>query len=287
MIDLLACVPRSSHLGTGAAGVADIVRGRSRPATVVAVFEHALYLGPQGTERVVAVVTRDGVLLPNAIVLPVLSAACAIRTWEPPWQVGDGRITAPTVDIVVDAWHETRPGLELREVASFLATLVRLEDAIAMGPAEVAPAELQAACAARDHAGAVVAAQALIGLGPGLTPSGDDVLAGAIAAGLAVTRALGDEAGQRFFRRLGAEVAERAIGRTTTLSQTLLQHAAQGEMAEPARQLTLTLAGTGSFAAALSRLRRVGHTSGNDLAAGIAAGARAAVTSLTHGSEAS
>lgn len=284
MNDLLACVPRSRQVATGATGVADVVRGPSRPATVLAVFEHALYLVPAGAEHVVAVVTRDGVALPNAIVLPMLSGACAIRTWEPPWQIGGGRITAPTVDIVVDAWRQTRPRLELRGVTSFLATLDGLEDAIATTPPEVATAELQAACASRDHARAVAAAEALIGLGPGLTPSGDDVLSGAIAAGIAVTHALGDDAGQRFFHRFGAEVARRAIGHTTTLSQTLLQHAAHGEMAEPARQLTLTLAGCGSLTAALSRLRRVGHTSGNDLAAGIAAGARAAAT-LNDGSE--
>jgi hypothetical protein len=66
--------------------------------------------------------------------------------------------------------------------------------------------------------------EALAGRGPGLTPAGDDVLAG-YAAGLALFHGRTAEA---------AWLAERAAPRTNALSATLLRHAARGELPEPA-----------------------------------------------------
>jgi hypothetical protein len=68
---------------------------------------------------------------------------------------------------------------------------------------------------------------ALAGHGAGLTPYGDDVLAG-YAAGLVLWH--GD-------RRRAAAIAEAAAARTTLLSATLLRHAARGELPEPAHAL--------------------------------------------------
>jgi Protein of unknown function (DUF2877) len=62
------------------------------------------------------------------------------------------------------------------------------------------------------------------GRGPGLTPDGDDLITGYVA-GLVL-----------FHRRTpeGALLAEAAAERTTSLSATLLRHAARGELPEPA-----------------------------------------------------
>jgi hypothetical protein len=65
------------------------------------------------------------------------------------------------------------------------------------------------------------------GAGPGLTPAGDDVLAGYIAA-LVLYR------GER---GTAAATAERAAARTGSLAATLLRHAARGELPEPAHRL--------------------------------------------------
>lgn len=96
--------------------------------------------------------------------------------------------------------------------------------------------------------------ETLAGRGAGLTPAGDDVLAG-YAAALTLYQGRGDEARQ---------LAERAGGRTTSLSATLLQHAACGELPEPAHHL-------------LERgdpepLRSFGHSSGRCLMLGLALG---------------
>lgn len=69
--------------------------------------------------------------------------------------------------------------------------------------------------------------EGLAGRGPGLTPAGDDVLAGYVA-GLVLFHGRSAEAQQ---------LAARVAPRTTALSATLLGHAARGELPEPAHAL--------------------------------------------------
>lgn len=72
--------------------------------------------------------------------------------------------------------------------------------------------------------------RALAGLGPGLTPSGDDELAGCVA-GLVLLHGL---------RKRATRIAEEAAARTNSLSATLLRHAALGEVPEPVHILLAT-----------------------------------------------
>lgn len=111
-----------------------------------------------------------------------------------------------------------------------------------------------AALVARDAAGARAEAERLIGLGPGLTPEGDDLLAGA----LALSAVLHGE--------LPGVLPDDLRARTTKLSATLLELAARGAVMEPVHGLL-----TRDWRAALSRLRRVGHSTGRAYAAGAGA----------------
>lgn len=104
---------------------------------------------------------------------------------------------------------------------------------------------------------------ALLGRGPGLTPLGDDVLAGALVALMAA----GSPAGPR----LAAEVMTAAFRRTTFVSAALLWHAARGECIPELAALLTGMPG------AAEALLRVGHTSG----AGLAHGVRAARTTFS------
>ena len=104
--------------------------------------------------------------------------------------------------------------------------------------------------AAGDLAGVV---DALAGLGPGLTPAGDDALAGILLVA-------GDRAG-------AIEAADRA--RTNDIARAFLGWAARGQSIEPVHRL---LAGGGH--AALADLLRFGHSSGADLAFGLRLGLR-------------
>ena len=94
--------------------------------------------------------------------------------------------------------------------------------------------------------------RSLVGAGPGLTPAGDDVLAGYVA-------------GLVFFRRQGARarrIADVAARRTTALSASLLRHASRGELPEPAHAF-LEEGDSGPLCA-------FGHTSGRSLMYGLA-----------------
>jgi hypothetical protein len=94
-------------------------------------------------------------------------------------------------------------------------------------------------------------ARALIGRGPGLTPEGDDTVA-ATAAVVAVGPWPAAEKAAWLSAALGPDLRER----TTSLSATLLELAAEGQVAEPLQAL---LAGRPS---ALARLLRIGHSTG-------------------------
>ena len=105
----------------------------------------------------------------------------------------------------------------------------------------------------------------LLGLGPGLTPSGDDLLCGVLIALHATRR-------QQATRALGDAIARAAPSLTTPLSRAFLAAAATGEAAESLhRAVNAILEGD---LAALPRVAgeidRIGHTSGWDATAGAA-----------------
>jgi hypothetical protein len=111
----------------------------------------------------------------------------------------------------------------------------------------------------------------LIGLGPGLTPSGDDYLGG-VLIGL---RWLGRGAhADSLWRWLAPRLAQR----TSAISAAHLAAAAAGEGHEALHEVLDNLAAweTPSLTASLGRLDAVGHSSGWDALAGIVAVARSA-----------
>lgn len=101
----------------------------------------------------------------------------------------------------------------------------------------------------------------LVGWGDGLTPLGDDVLCGWLAA----HRAAGVET------PAVDDAVLRALPRTTRLSATLLECALAGEAADLALVYLRILGTLGITAAATARaaLARLGHSSGGGLAVGI------------------
>lgn len=111
----------------------------------------------------------------------------------------------------------------------------------------------------------------LIGLGPGLTPSGDDYLGG-VLIGL---RWLGRGAhAESLWRWLEPRLA----ARTSAISAAHLAAAAAGEAHEAVHEVLENLAAweTPNLTASLGRLDAVGHSSGWDALAGAVAVARSA-----------
>ena len=103
---------------------------------------------------------------------------------------------------------------------------------------------------------------ALIGLGPGLTPVGDDFVGGAMIA----LRTFGEHA---LADRIAGWALPLARERTNRISRAHLECAAQGEGHEALHELLRALhKGKQAIDRALAALSRVGHSSGRDAAAG-------------------
>lgn len=126
------------------------------------------------------------------------------------------------------------------------------------------------AARASDWAEFESAARDLAGLGLGLTPSGDDFLAGMLAA----LRFCGRSGGRPVPREALERTAATAASRTSAFSGFLLRGAAAGLVAEPVcRWLCAVCAGKIRLATLATRqVLTLGSTSGADTLAGLIAG---------------
>jgi hypothetical protein len=139
------------------------------------------------------------------------------------------------------------------------------------GARETAQA-LVSACARDDPVRAGEIALTLLGLGSGLTPSGDDFVGGALFARALLTPLRPDRGAA--WRRAADQVVNAAPARTHPVSAALLGDLAIGQSWQPLHDLLGELAAgrpEGARAAA-GRLVRLGHTSGWDMLAGVLAG---------------
>jgi hypothetical protein len=218
---------------------------------------------------------RGAVVDPGSLAMAVAGSAAS---------VGEGTVQAGRLRVPVRRWWDPCPVLGPLSRARLEQGCLLLEEMCAASPrrpgldGHQAPAALAARCAAGDLASAVEVAEDLVGLGPGLTPSGDDVLAGLLLA----LRLLGGaiRGGTRavwLADWLSAAVTWDAADRTTSVSATLLHCAARGQAAGEVAAVLRGLAGQEPARPVVTRLLAAGHTSGADLAWGLAAGCRAAL----------
>lgn len=236
------------------------VHGAPVGATVVGVHRYALYLAVGGS--VLPVVTCDAVPLPTAVRLAAPSGAVSwgVDTGQVV-TVGGGRVVLPGLDVVAArTWrparvrsapltpHAAEPG-EAGAESGWLADGIR---AVSSGVGERG-----------------TAVGGLVGRGAGLTPSGDDALAGA----LLVAHALGTGTAL-------AEAVRARLGATTAVSAALLAAAADGYAARPVVTLVdAAVAGDpDAVARALPAVLAIGHTSGADTVTGIRAALEALIT---------
>ncbi len=119
---------------------------------------------------------------------------------------------------------------------------------------------------------AVIAMRPLIGLGPGLTPSGDDFLVGYLT-GLWCTVG-NDQSRKRFLTGLGSELSH-AARNTNQISYAYLRGAARGHVSEPIATLAQQITQSNdmsSVRAATQAALQIGHTSGSDGVSGLLLG---------------
>jgi len=260
--------------------------GPSLPVTVVGSTSKATYVVvADPAQTVLCVAAMDAVRVPCAIVVEARQMPAPMSAGTP-GRVGSGLLTLNDVSFrVVRWWRPPHPRGLGAAAPGRLAAAVRWLTTRVADPLDAqsrdAVAELVAALTHGERADDAVGR--LLGRGPGLTPTGDDVLAGA----LVTLTALGSPAAHRMAQAVAAAPA----GATTTVSAALLRHAARGECIPELADLLDALAGGGlgepesgsGLARAAGALLAVGHCSGAGLLHGVLVGLAVAHSRLSYG----
>ena len=248
-----ACATLARH-----AGVARVL-ARPGGAAFVTAGDEVLWLGP-----------LEAPLHPRAVLVAEPSRAAAgaeVRvdlTGVTPWRPAPLALDASGVAALRGGWLTLAGSLaSLGAPAGFGALLVEAPLAFPLDGAGDLVRALAEACARDDPAAAEPAALALLGLGGGLTPSGDDFLVG-LLAGLEAT-----DNGMR--EALAAVIGREAPGRTTTFGAALLHHACRGEFSQRLHDVLIATArhDRAALRHAIDRAMAYGATSGADTLAGL------------------
>jgi len=255
-----------------ASAVASLVDGVERAGKVLSARPGAIVLqvNAAGGGRLVCLLADGLTRLPNGVHAD-LAAVVDPPPRGAPVTVGASRIgVGGRVFTVVRRWDSRVGRIDVSDTG-----LTVISDALR-------PAELGVPVAARGRLARWLAGssddpvRSLVGWGRGLTPGGDDLLAGA---------AVGLHAAGRpdLLRRLAAALPADLDDRTTALSADLLRLALAGHACAEVGHMLRTLHATArdpvhrsGLVAATAALLAVGHTSGADLAAGLLMGLRPA-----------
>ncbi len=247
-------VPRHV-VGSASIWVLGQVAGARRVATVLHPGRSAVYFDLDGT--CLAVLAARAVQVPCGVrtALPVLPDVAAGDEVV----VFDGSVELAGCEVMVtDIVDTTVPVLTAAATAWGADELARC----AAPRITAARAALPSGALDQLAAGDPESVTALLGLGPGLTPLGDDVLCGWLATAVAARHPHLDE--------LRSTVALEARARTTTLSATLLSCASRGEGVPQFRALLTGVASENAAAIeqSVDLILRVGETSGEGLLLG-------------------
>ncbi len=257
----------TTHGAATSTALLTVLQGHPQQGHVLGSSAAGLYLHFEDVldaPNVVALLPTSSVRLPLAMVsaapLPTVSLDSHI-------EIGDGWLRVGPHGWHTLRWFQPRPRSCRAPHPALLessASLLRDLDEAQVG---VSPTRAWAAATALA-AGDPEPCCELLGDGPGLTPAGDDVVAGALAACTL--------AGTSPSRAAIQELLDRARVATTTLSTALLRCAAAGQVVPQAANFLRALTGAVPLVPALGQLRAVGSTSGTALAIGLVAASAAA-----------
>ncbi|MGW1405560.1 oxamate carbamoyltransferase subunit AllH family protein [Streptomyces sp. NPDC002403] len=289
--------------GSGDAALLALLRTPRGEGRVDSVFRHVVnVLTPEG--RLVALASRSSGDAPWTLVVDIEDwSGCALRPGQAVHFCADAvLLRAASGELRIETrtareWNPIHASLEhlgadhLAVATRALGRLLRAHgvpggmlagppDAPAMDAAvgralAAGRAALVHAVRTRDEDGTHRAVLGLLGLGPGLTPAGDDFLTGpALLSSLTGSRL-------RPFARTLTGVLSRYAGRTTPLSLTTLAEALSGRVREPWPAVLRALSDTAGqgetqvVATLRDPVRRalaIGHTSGTDTLSGLLTG---------------
>lgn len=243
-----------------------ILHGAPRPLRILLRTRAAAYLGDE--DPVAVLVESHGLLVPDAIVLPPSTRWTTLlsehETTGAPILLGDGRLRCGAAQISLTDRLDLRVTLSPPPIERVRRAVARLDEAL--GAIRTTDAGLPRlthrwSSGRADPATLAHDAPRLIGRGPGLTPSGDDLLAAAI-----FTHTVLGTAG-------AAHAAERIIGlsagRTTAASIVSLRGAATARAVPQLGAALSSLLRDDDPTPAVADVLALGHSSGADLARGM------------------
>ena len=243
-----------------------VLLGPVHQGLLLGVSDHAAWIGVD--DEVIVLSDREAVRLPNALELAVEELGCWIQHDEA-LSIGGGLIAIGRLAVVPRRWFDPRPVLPPIDTESLAGRLKEMEEHSGLE----SDAELVSALVSHDIEGVLNLCRSMLGKGEGLTPEGDDLLAGAFAAYILLEPTVDTDA--EWLRGIAEEIADLAGSRTTSFSAALVRHALGGRVAAPFGSVLRSLASGTDLPSTTERLLTVGHTSGEFLTRGIMTGAEA------------
>lgn len=260
--------------------------GPVRPLAFAVAGAHAVHLSTgDANVPLLSLVPADGVRLPGAVLVadgpPARDAVRQAGGQDA--AIGAGVIRVGQIELVPRRWWD---GTRVRrcledDLGAGLAALAAA--AVGVRPADAATRaateRLTSAVTSRSIAPRTVntAVEAMIGLGPGLTPAGDDVLVGALLTWYALEPGRPEVVD---VRALVAAVVSRSTTQTTAVSAALLTHAIRGEGIPDVVALVHALADPVRIRAAAHEVVGIGHDSGSSMLRGVLLATRFACRSF-------
>lgn len=232
--------------------------GNALRARVEHAYRAALYVRDEGSGRRAIVAIEDVGGQPGGILVRGATDLRHLAT--------EGRHVVVDLSAAV-AWSPRLPAAARMPSGPGLALALAAIDVPSMDPLTTAArahiAALRSALISGEVPAAERASVALIGLGIGLTPSGDDFLVG-LLAGLEATD-------DPMREPLAAAIAREAPPRTTAFGAALLDHACRGEFSERLHDVLVAMASRNGAALqpAITRANAYGATSGADTLTGL------------------
>ena len=265
--------PRVSP-AAAAEGVLGLLNGPLVAGEVMARWTSAMALAVDtvaGT-RVVGVLAAEASGVPNGLRLAARAATEPFAGYHAgdPVFVGAGQVCLQGWQIRPTRSYATAVGL-IRPDEDRVRSLAALVSGHELGVPSSAVDAVRSALAGGHTAELRTSCSGLVGLGAGLTPGGDDVLAGLLVGLRAVGRAAP-------LQQIAAAIAPRMAARTTMFSADLLRLAAYGHASTETLGLLRELdrrrpdTDLAALERATASLLAVGHTSGADLATGLLIG---------------
>jgi hypothetical protein len=181
-----------------------------------------------------------------------MQSTSAERSWSDVWQMLNSRQKLNKAEMIADDLFQLNAGSLLSQKIGRPVM------------------QLTSSTGQFDIEGSIQAAEKMIGLGPGVTPAGDDLLIGFLA-GLWSTSGK-DRSRLSFIQSFGDRLMELAE-RTNLISRTYLYHAIRGQFSSSLSNLAESIAlGSENTQHIAETAMRVGHSSGMDSVTGLLIG---------------